>query len=608
MAATDPARSPDKRLLGYRFAGVALDLRRQTLSVDGEDVASTPLMLRLLQLLCEADGHLLKRQDVFDRLWPGGQEVSDSALSQLVWRLRGALGPYADLLATVRRSGLRLDAPVTAEFDFQRRPPPGDGEPPRVAQAVVAARPVPAGRAAEPATTAVAPPRPDRRLRLLACAAALVAVAVAGWLLWPRNPPVNAGYALYAEDLQAGRSDTAALATSAFAAANSGDRARATALMSSLHASDPSTPVPALMLAWWASDAPGGDARPWLAAARSRLRADSSPYLRLLVDYFDARSTGQPIHGPLKALLDLRPQAWYLQYSLAHEQLARRELAGALHSLQQIPLDLPVTRDVAAILADRVSLGDGAAEAAALRLDDVDGDPVRAQLRGRIAYSHGRLAEAIAELDRCRSTAATLSVYEPLHSCSVLGTLASIEANAADAASRVEATVRLCHELGRRTCRLEMSGFEIFLTARSAQPARAEAALARLWQDDLPDWMRPSLALLALENGLPSPADVEGLAAALPASPVYGGVAELLLAWQAQARGDVTAAQRQLAFARERGVARTYHAEDAALLAARLGEAQAPCRVDPPYPNVLRLSACIALSEASSAAKSAATP
>ena len=93
MAVSDPSRVPETRIVGYRFAGVALDLRRGSLRIDGEEVAATPLLLQLLQILCESDGRLLARQELFDALWPGGQTVSDAALSQLIWRLRSLLGP-----------------------------------------------------------------------------------------------------------------------------------------------------------------------------------------------------------------------------------------------------------------------------------------------------------------------------------------------------------------------------------------------------------------------------------------------------------------------------------------------------------------------------------
>ncbi|WP_257389373.1 hypothetical protein, partial [Tahibacter caeni] len=77
--------------------------------------------------------------------------------------------------------------------------------------------------------------------------------------------------------------------------------------------------------------------------------------------------------------------------------------------------------------------------------------------------------------------------------------------------------------------------------------------------------------------------------------PAFAGVAELLRGWQAQAEGRPEQARRELALAVERGVRQTYSAEDALLLAARLGTPAAPCRIDPPYPNPLRLSACLQL-------------
>lgn len=600
MAAPETLRSPDKRLLAYRFAGVVLDLRRQVLRVDGGAVASTPLMLRLLRLLCEADGQLLKRNDVFDQLWPGGQEISDSSLSQLVWRLRGALGPYGGLITTLRGSGLRLDAAVTPEFDFQRRPATGfDVDANHHAHAQPAgATPLPVPHAAGAAT---GPTSTSRRRPLIGLLAALVVAAtLAAWLWWPRNPLVNAGYGLHADDLQSSRNDTVALVTAALDAAGSGDRARGKALMRSIHEADPSTPLPALMLAWWASDTPGDDATPWLDAARSRLRPDTSPYLRLLADYFIARSTDKPIDGPLKALLDLRPQAWHLQFSLAHEQLTRRELAGALHSLQQIPLDIPDTAQVTAVLADRFALGDETAEAAARQVSAIATDPLQTQyLDARFSYSRGNGVGAVAAMDRCLALASMTDVQEQVYFCSSLGTLAAIDAGAADAGSRVEATARLCHELGRRICRVEMLGFEAFLASRSAQANRASDALARAWQEGPQFWPRVPLLLVALENDVPLQADIDALTGELPASPVFGGVAELLLAWRALAiADDPIEAGRLLALARERGVSKTYHAEDATLLANRLGEPAVPCRVDPPYPNMLRLTACILLRDA----------
>jgi len=180
---------------------------------------------------------------------------------------------------------------------------------------------------------------------------------------------------------------------------------------------------------------------------------------------------------------------------------------------------------------------------------------------------------------------------------SFFAALAALEAGTADAGQRVDATARLAHEQNIQSWEAAMLGLQAFLEAKGGSADRAGATLARAWARNPDDWMQAPLLLIAFENGLPAPGDTAEVVKALPSDPVFGGVAELLQAWQAWAHNDLAEAKRQLALAREHGVARTYHAEDAALLAARLGEAPIACRVDPPYPNQLRLSACISLRE-----------
>jgi DNA-binding winged helix-turn-helix (wHTH) protein len=614
MAVPDSPRAPETRIAGYRFAGVALDLRRGSLSIDGEAVATTPLLLQLLQILCESDGRLLTRQELFDALWPGGQSVSDAALSQLVWRLRSLLGPYGGLVATLRRSGLRLEAPVVAEFDVPRTMPWAPVEPalpsPPEAVAVTSPPDTAAGERTDAAAADVATPssakvpasasnaRRSHRNRLVpaSIAAVVLAAVLAVWLL--RDPLVSDGYALRAADLQASRRDTVALMTAAFAAEEAGDRDRAAALMRSLHESDTTTPVPATMLAWWRSHASPAEAATWAAAAQARLRPDSPPYLRLFTGYFVARSGAAPIRGPLNAALDLRPSAWHLQYTRAHDQLAMREFAGALRSLQQMPPDLPDVQVLADVLADRISLGDTAAETLAARQPAIAADSVLAPyLAGRIAYSHGRLAEAIAAWDRSAAAAEEIRQYGRQLTATEYASLAAVELATADAGQRLAATRRLCQTLSRQDCETAMLGFLAVLDARRGDAGRASATLAEAWQLNPLSTPRPALLLLALENGLVPPGDVAEVAAEIATEPTFAGMADLLHGWQALAAGDRDGAGRALDAALERGVAQTYSAEDAALLGARLGRPAKPCRIDPPFPNTLRLTACLQLRE-----------
>lgn len=616
MAVPDPPRMPETRITGYRFAGVALDLRRGSLSIDGVEVATPPLLLQLLQILCESDGRLLTRHELFDALWPGGQSVSEAALSQLIWRLRSLLGPYGGLITTLRRSGLRLEASVVAEFDVPRsgpKPSAGVAMPPNPPRAGAAMSPPDAGagrvnsaaatpEAATPSSAILPPSVLDaptfrrNRIILISAAAVALAAALAVWLL--RDPLVSDGYALRAGDLQASRRDTTALMTAAFAAEEAGDRDRAVALMRSLHERDTTTPVPATMLAWWRSHASPAEAATWAAAAQARLRPDSPPYLRLFTDYFVARSGSAPIRGPLNAALDLRPSAWHLQYTRAHDQLAMREFAGALRSLQQMPADLPDVQVLTDVLADRISLGDAAAEALAARQPAIAADPVLAPyLAGRIAYSHGRLAEAIAAWDRSAAAAEEIRQYGRQLTALEYASLAAVELATADAGQRLAATRRLCQTLSRQDCETAMLGFLAVLDARRGDAGRASATLAEAWQLNPMSSPRPALLLLALENGLVPPGDAAAVTTEIAAEPTFAGMADLLQGWQALAGGDRDGAARALDAALERGVAQTYSAEDAALLGARLGRPAKPCRIDPPFPNMLRLTACLQLRE-----------
>lgn len=611
MVATESTRGAESRVVGYRFAGVVLDLHRGRLLVDGAEVAPPPLLLQFLQILCASQGRLLSRQELFDALWPGGQTVSEAALSQLIWRLRSLLGAHGALIVTVRRGGVRLDATVSVDYAGRGAVPPLaalPGTEPSPIDCDPAPLPDLQADACAPSRepeadfsgSESAPPVPTlpQVLRRLS-AAGLVALALlmavlAFWLL--HDPVVFDGYALRASDLQAGRRDTSRIAAAAFAAEEGGDRERAIALMRSLHESDPTTPVPAAMLAWWRSHAAPEEAAGWGHAARARLNADTPAFLRLFVDYFVTRSSSESYRGPLNAALELRPSAWRMQYTRAHVLLADRDFAGALRSLRQVPMRVPESGLLADVLADRVSLGDAEAASIARELPAIAGNPMlRSYVRGREAYSAGRLAEAIAALDESAQHAQESGDYQRQVVAGEVAGLAAFELGSADTLPRLSALRRLCQDRGRFDCAAMALGLQAVMEARRGEAARASALLADAWNTTPHPWMRPALVLIALENQLATPGDVQTVAGEISDEPAFAGVAELLRGWQALARGQPGQARRELDLAIERGVRQTYSAEDAILLAARLGSPAAPCRVDPPFPNPLRLSACLQL-------------
>lgn len=108
-ATVEPSQPP---VDGYRLEAVEIDLRRQVLRVDGHEVAIEPKPLALLVALAEADGCVLGKQALLDRLWPR-QVVTDAVLNQCALRARQALGAIGHrAIVTVHRKGYRLGLPV----------------------------------------------------------------------------------------------------------------------------------------------------------------------------------------------------------------------------------------------------------------------------------------------------------------------------------------------------------------------------------------------------------------------------------------------------------------------------------------------------------------
>jgi DNA-binding winged helix-turn-helix (wHTH) protein/tetratricopeptide (TPR) repeat protein len=98
--------------LAYRFADFLLVPSDKQLLRDGQPVALAPKLFDALLLLVEGGGHLVEKQELIDRLWPGTFVQEDSlaqAISQLRKRLRGK-EREAELIETVPKRGFRFVA------------------------------------------------------------------------------------------------------------------------------------------------------------------------------------------------------------------------------------------------------------------------------------------------------------------------------------------------------------------------------------------------------------------------------------------------------------------------------------------------------------------
>ena len=111
-----------ERSVAYRFDEFVLEPARGTLrGPGGADLALRPKALALLTHLLENPGHLLRREDLLEALWPG-VVVTDDSLTQCVSDLRHAFGVRAtQVLRTVPRRGYVLTAEVRRTGDGPNR-------------------------------------------------------------------------------------------------------------------------------------------------------------------------------------------------------------------------------------------------------------------------------------------------------------------------------------------------------------------------------------------------------------------------------------------------------------------------------------------------------
>src|SRR6185369_4347728 len=75
----------------FEFGPFCLDPAERRLLRDGRQVALTPKCFDLLVALVENSGHLLEKDELLERLWPG-QIVEEANLSFNISSLRKALG------------------------------------------------------------------------------------------------------------------------------------------------------------------------------------------------------------------------------------------------------------------------------------------------------------------------------------------------------------------------------------------------------------------------------------------------------------------------------------------------------------------------------------
>jgi DNA-binding winged helix-turn-helix (wHTH) protein/TolB-like protein len=101
----------------YRLGDWLIQPQRGCIGRGGEIVHLKPKAMAVLDCLAEASGEVVRRDDLFERVWPG-QVVSDATLTQCVVELRQAFGDSARsprVIETIPKIGFRLMPPVSID-------------------------------------------------------------------------------------------------------------------------------------------------------------------------------------------------------------------------------------------------------------------------------------------------------------------------------------------------------------------------------------------------------------------------------------------------------------------------------------------------------------
>ncbi|MEL6342631.1 MAG: winged helix-turn-helix domain-containing protein [Myxococcota bacterium] len=93
------------------FGPFLLNLTDRCLLRDGVELEVQPLVVELLAFAIQHPGRLLTREQVSEVLWPG-VVVSEQSLSQVVYKVRQALGEHRGWWRTIPRRGYRFEAPL----------------------------------------------------------------------------------------------------------------------------------------------------------------------------------------------------------------------------------------------------------------------------------------------------------------------------------------------------------------------------------------------------------------------------------------------------------------------------------------------------------------
>ena len=106
----EATRWPERETVGDGTQGVQLDLTTREVVVQGERSQLSAREFSLLHALLERPGAILSREQLENRIYGWGEEVSSNAVAVLIHGMRRKVGP--DAIRNVRGLGWRVVTPA----------------------------------------------------------------------------------------------------------------------------------------------------------------------------------------------------------------------------------------------------------------------------------------------------------------------------------------------------------------------------------------------------------------------------------------------------------------------------------------------------------------
>ncbi len=109
-----PASSGDEV---YDYLGVHMDVSRHEVRFEGKPVALTTKEFGILRTLLAAEGRVLSREAILEKVWSADTNVTDRTVDVHVAKLRQKIPTLAEAIETVKDVGYKLKRPFASATD-----------------------------------------------------------------------------------------------------------------------------------------------------------------------------------------------------------------------------------------------------------------------------------------------------------------------------------------------------------------------------------------------------------------------------------------------------------------------------------------------------------